>query len=160
MRARLIALVFLLLASTGALATELPLPSSQVLHFMRSARAAYVFRPRPGAKPQRDDKRLRQLSRDSRDKVIALLGRSANWEQGLFTIAEWPPNLGLLFRSGDDELVLYCGEMIVEGSFRGQHVMGCLTERASELLQDWKEQYAKREIQGSHPFLQRPKYRR
>ena len=160
MYTRLCGLLFVTAITTARAESELTLPSSEVLHFMKNARTAYLFRPKPAAQPQRDDKHIRLLAESARNKLLGLLGRSENWEPGLFTVAEWPPNLGLLFRADSDELVLYCGDMIVEGSFHGRRVIGCLTERAGELLQDWKERYAKQEIKGSRPSLLRPKYRK
>lgn len=102
---------------------------------MKSAQAVYVFPVKPAAKPRRDDKHLRLLDQDSRHKLLLILGTAGNWWNGLLTIVErldQPTNVGFLFQTGRDELVLFFREETVEGRFRGRQLLGALTQEETE----------------------------
>jgi len=95
--------------------------SPDVLRFIPSAEAVYVFPVTSPLKPQRDDRHMRLLGPEARHGIVQLLGNYENWSHGLYTIGipeNQPPNIGLLFRSGKDELVLFFNSDTVQGKFR------------------------------------------
>jgi hypothetical protein len=98
----------------------------EVLDLIRRADEVYVFPIATPLKPHRDDKHMRLLVDPARREIMRLLGKERNWYQGhysLIAIEPEPTNVGLVFRRGKNELVLFfSGEGFAEGSFNGQYV--------------------------------------
>jgi hypothetical protein len=154
---RVVSLVPLLFAAVG-FASESPdevvaVEFSGALPFMHRAERVYVFPVTTLMEPHRDDKHLRLLGREAADSIVQLLGREQNWYNGLYTImegADQPTNVGFLFRSGKDELVLFFSEMTVvtgvHGTFMGKRVEGMLEEEPRAKFEEWKRRYAQTEL--------------
>jgi hypothetical protein len=122
---------------------------SGALPFMHRAEAVYVFPVTTPMEPRRNDKHLRLLGRRAARSVVQLLGKELNWYNGLYTIveaADQPANVGLLFRAGKDELVLFFSEMTVQGTFQGKRVGGMLEDEPRTKFEEWKRRYARPEL--------------
>jgi hypothetical protein len=121
------------------------------LRFIRSANEVYVFPVAEPLKPHRDDKHLRLLDAEARRKITHLLGDTRTWWQGLYTldvIDDGSPGIGLLFRRGRNEAVLFCSHFSdEEGTFNGEHISGLLDdERGRRQMEDWEHRYAQPEL--------------
>jgi hypothetical protein len=71
----------------------------------------YIFPFKPHSELRVDTSRLRVLSRDARESLVRIIGDSAHWEHGFLTYVvpeDLPPDIGILFRRGSDELALFC----------------------------------------------------
>jgi hypothetical protein len=132
------------------------LPSVDTLHVIRSAQEVYVFPYTSSEHPTVDRKHLRPLDQNGKDTLKRLLGDSRNWFVG-FNDAALPlgvRSVGVLFRTGGDELVLFFDLGAIEGRFRGGSYSGTLEHKRNpkhnpwEELEKWKEQYARPEIEG------------
>ncbi len=149
MHARLLGIVLLVIAIHAAHANEGIDNLPEVLRFVRNSEAVYVFPVTDPHKPKRDDAHLRLLPRDARESIASLLGNYDNWWHGLFTIAleePLPIKIGLLFRIGRDELVLFADSEAVEGTFRGTNIIGMLEDKPKKNFEDWKRHYAQPEL--------------
>jgi hypothetical protein len=116
---------------------------------MRSAETILIFPNTRPVSPKRDDKHMRLLGSEGRHKLLQLLGNRRNWYYGFYTIGEptdQPTNIGFVFRSGTDELVLFFDYMTIQGTFRGNQVARMLEEGARNKLEAWKRRYAQREL--------------
>jgi hypothetical protein len=123
--------------------------SPGALRFIRSAETVYVFPVTSPLKPQRDDRHMRLLGPEARDGIVQLLGNDASWWHGLAAIAipePQPTNIGLLFRSGKDELVLFFNSEAVEGKFRDIELGGLLEDKPKKEFEEWKRHYAQPEL--------------
>jgi hypothetical protein len=123
--------------------------SPDVLRFIRSAEAVYVFPVTSPLKPQRDDRHMRLLGPEARHGIVQLLGNYENWWHGLYTIGipeNQPTNIGLLFRSGKDKLVLFFNSDTVQGKFREIELGGLLEKKPKEEFETWKRHYAQPEL--------------
>jgi hypothetical protein len=142
----------LMIASTLAVEDVPQLPTPEMLTFMGNAESVYVFAVRSPTAPKRDDKHMRPLGKDPRDKLRSILGNPGSWYHGMLAIAEpvdQPTNIGLLFRKGRDELVLFFSSDTVEGTFRGKRlVTGMLEDGAKAHFEAWKSLYAQHELQA------------
>lgn len=130
-------------------------PPSEAIRFMRDAEQVLIFpNPKPD-KPRRDDKRMRLLTGEALRSLIRLVGHQQNWYVGWdnrFGAGPPPKDIGLLFRRGRDELVLffYPGEM-VDARFNGQRQdtrWSLLDGRAYKAMEQWKVRYARRELEA------------
>ena len=126
----------------------------EVAQFMRSADELYVFPVPTPDHPRRDAKHLRQLDEPARRRLVRLLTDQRNWYHGGYTmiLAEPEPrNIGVLFRSGRSELVLFFSGSFtssagrVEGSFNGQHVSNMLEDDAGKEMEEWSHRFAQPE---------------
>ena len=138
---------------------ETPVP--ELLHLIRTADQVYVFPLKSPLKPNRDDKHLRFLAPDARRKVARLLSDERSWFQGFddrISIAPEPRNIGLLFRHGRDELVLFlsAGGM-VDARFNGQRqrTRWSLQYRPEQEIEKWKGMYAGPEIAAKRGLTNR-----
>jgi len=108
------ALGILMLAVIGvslAADSNLDPRSPEVLQFIRDAQSVYIFPFKPHSELRVDTSRLGLLSHDARDSLVHIIGDPAHWENGLLTYVvpeELPPDIGILFRRGSDELALFC----------------------------------------------------
>ena len=121
------------------------------LRLIRNAEEVYIFPVRNPLKPHRDDKHLRLLTAEARRKVCDLLGDERSWWQGMYELAvvnDGSPGIGLLFRSGRSEVVLFTSSFTdEEGTFNGQHIAGLLDdERGRRQMEAWKHRYAQPEL--------------
>jgi hypothetical protein len=128
---------------------------SDILTVIRGANEAFVFPVATPDKPHRDNRHLRLLDPEARRKVVHLLGNRVSWWQGGYTLISpgpEPPNVGLVFRRGRDEVVLffesgfysYTGH--VKGTLNGQHASGLLEKKQSKQMQEWRRRYAQPEL--------------
>jgi hypothetical protein len=102
--------VTLLSAPTGLDAEGIETPAPELLHFIGTADQVYAFPLNDPLKPHRDDKHLRLLASKARRKLVSLLRGARNWFQGFddsISIGPQSRNVGLLFRHGENELVLF-----------------------------------------------------
>jgi hypothetical protein len=123
--------------------------SPDVLRFIRSAEAVYVFPVTSPLRPPRDDSHMRLLSPEARRGIVQILGNYESWWHGLYTIGiseNQPTNIGLLFRSGKDELVLFFNSDTVNGKFRAVELGGLLEDGPKEQFEAWKHHYAQAEL--------------
>jgi hypothetical protein len=123
--------------------------SSGALPFVHRAEAVYVFPVTTPMEPRRNDKHLRLLGPRAAQSIVQVLGKERNWYNGLYTIveaADQPTNVGLLFRAGRDELVLFFSEMTVQGTFRGKRIAGMLEDKPRSKFDEWKRRYAQPEL--------------
>lgn len=124
----------------------------EVLHLIKAAREVYVFPVTTPARPHRDDKRMRLLLGPPRRDIVGLLGRERNWYVGQYTLLGTPKSttVGLLFRQGKNELVLFfSGEVetiLAEGSFNGQYVADILEQKPGKKFAQWTRRYAQIEL--------------
>jgi hypothetical protein len=130
--------------------SDLDPASPEVLQFVRDAQSAYIFPFKPHSELRVDTSRLRLLGRDARDSLVGIIADPAHWEQGFLTYVvpeDLPPDIGILFRRGSDELALFCRSTWgIDATFRGKRGWSDLTEEAKEQLQKWKQQYASKEL--------------
>ena len=126
----------------------------EVSRFMRSADELYVFPVLTPDKAQRDDKHLRQLDDNARRRLVRLLADHRSWYQGGYTMISTEPeprNIGVLFRGGGSELVLFFSGSftssagLLEGAFNGQHVTNMLEDDAGKKMEDWSHRFAQPE---------------
>jgi len=118
-----------------------------VLRAIRTADEVYVFPVLNPLKPTRDNKHLRLLDQEASREIIRLLGPEKNWWHGAYHLAvpePLPTDVGLLFRGGTNELVLFFMDYLVEGTLGGQNTSGLNEE--SQKLEIWKHRYAAREL--------------
>jgi hypothetical protein len=98
----------------------------EVIHLIRTADEVYVFPVATPLKPHRNDKHMRLLTGDARRQVIRLLGNEKNWCHCVFDLVivePEPPNVGLGFRRGRNELVLFFTRGgFAEGTFNGHYI--------------------------------------
>ena len=123
--------------------------SPDVLRLIRSAEKVYVFPVTSPLKPQRDDRHMRLLGPQAREGIGQLLGNEASWWHGLAAIAipePQPTNIGLRFRSGKDEVVLFFNSATVEGKFREIELGGLLEDKPKKEFEEWKRRYAQPEV--------------
>jgi hypothetical protein len=85
----------------------------------------------------------------ARDTLKRLLGDSRDWFQGFLDIAEplGVRSVGVLFRSPSGELVLFFDTQTISGRFRGHAYYGGLEDKPREQLENWKNRYARPELQ-------------
>jgi hypothetical protein len=91
--------------------SDLDTASPEVLQFVRDAQSVYIFPFKPHSELRVDTSRLRLLSRDASESLVGIIADPAHWEQGLLTYVvpeDLPPDIGILFRRGSDELALFC----------------------------------------------------
>src|SRR6059058_3867451 len=139
MRARFLSIALLLVAIRAAHAAKGIDDSPEVLRFIRSADAVYIFPVTDPHKPRRDDRHLRLLSRNASRSIARLLGSYENWWHGLYTIVleePLPTKIGLLFRTRRDDLVLFADSETVEGTFRGTDIAGMLEDKPKKKFED------------------------
>jgi hypothetical protein len=83
---------------------------------------------------------------------VRIIGDSAHWEHGFLTYVvpeDLPPDIGILFRRGSDELALFCRSTWgINATFRGKRGWSDLTEDAKEQFEKWKQQYASQELKA------------
>jgi hypothetical protein len=123
--------------------------TSEALRFIETADQAYVFPVTTPLKPHRNDKHLRLLGSEPRQKLGRLLGEERNWFHGFdntFSLGE-PRNVGFLFRHAGVELVLFFSSGgKVRGTFDGQNTSGSLEEKPAQEMEKWKRIYAQPEL--------------
>ncbi len=95
---------------------------------------------------------MRRLGREARESLENLLGNEQSWLHG-FDNRIWSldaPRLrdvGLLFREGNAEVVLFC--LSGQSLFNGQRAGGDLENSAKEKLEKWKRYYVQPELKGN-----------
>ena len=167
MRARRLLILVLFVAVTSLRSAPdclLPLPSSETQRVITHADAVYVFPYTDSARDflrayahgrtneaqhQVDRKDWRLLGRSARERLVAILGDSHNWEQLGFVIE--PPaqlSVGVVFRTSTDELVLFFNPISVDGAFRSCFLSAVLKDQPRAQLEKWKRRYARSEIEG------------
>jgi hypothetical protein len=118
---------------------------------MQTADELYVFPVLTPLKPQRDDKHLRRLDDNARRRLVRLLTDHRSWYQGGYTMIIGEPeprNIGVLFRRGRSELVLFFSGSftssagLIEGAFNGQHVSNMLEDDAGKKMEEWSHRFA------------------
>ena len=129
---------------------------ANVLRAIRSSDEVYVFPVTTPLKPHRDDKRLRLLGRTAHRQILRLLSPRQNWYKGgyhLLVVEPEPTNMGLLFRRGQNELVLFFSASFtsssagfVEGTINGQRTKGMLEDRPGKRMEQWTRRYARSEL--------------
>jgi len=105
--------ILILVVARASLAADSDLDpaSPETLQFVRDAQSVYIFPFQPHSELRVDTSRLRLLSRDGRDSLVGIIADPAHWEHGLLTYLvpeDLPPDIGILFRHGSDELALFC----------------------------------------------------
>ena len=121
------------------------------LRVIRTAEHAFAFPlPHPDA-PRRDDTQLRPLSPDARARLANLLGAKGDWLTGdqrdIAPNADSPPGLGLLFRKGSEEVVLFLGgHGWTEATWNGQNTIGQLDLDAEAGMRGWTFRFAQVEM--------------
>jgi hypothetical protein len=119
----------------------------EALRLIRSADEVYVFPYPAGAEPRRDDKHLRPLGGEARRQLAALLGQRSHWYSGFYHLAVVPDSgIGLLFRKGPHELVLFFLHGIAKGTINGRSTSGLLEDPMAEQFAKWQKAYAKPEL--------------
>jgi hypothetical protein len=120
------------------------------LNIIRGADEVFVFPNRTPDEPHRDNKHMRLLSGDARREIVQLLGNERNWFHGFddfLMLGREPRNIGLLFRRGKDEVVLFLKcDGRAEGTINGQHVENALKEKRRKQIDNWLQRYARPEL--------------
>jgi hypothetical protein len=120
----------------------------EVVHLIRTADQVYVFPVKTPLKPHRDDKHMRLLGDQARREVVRLLGNEKNWCQCVFdlvVVEPEPTNVGLLFRRGTSELVLFFTRGgFAEGTFNEHYIANPLNE--GERMDAWSKRFAEVEL--------------
>jgi hypothetical protein len=148
------ALGILVLVAGASLAADSDLDpaSPEVLQFVRDAQSVYIFPWKPHSGLSVDTSRVRLLSRDARDSLVGIIGDPAHWENGFLDYivpGDLPPNVGILFRRGADELALFCrSPWGIQATFHGKRGWSDLTDDAKEQLEKWKQRYASKELKA------------
>jgi hypothetical protein len=128
---------------------------SKVFQFMRTANDLYVFPVMPPGEPRRDRKRMRPLDSSARRSLVDILGNHQNWYHGGYTMVLTKPeprNIGVLFRSGQSELVLFFSSSFtsslgrIQGAFNGQHVSDTLEDMPGKQMDEWNRRFAQPEL--------------
>ena len=111
-----------------------------------TALIASAWRHRP---TRRDEKHLRALDPPARDTLNRLLGDRQNWFVGFIDSAlpVGVREVGVLFRTRTDELLLFIDSDTISVSFRGHWYGGGLISRRVNDLYDWKRTYARLELE-------------
>jgi hypothetical protein len=131
--------------------------SPKVLRFIRTADRVYIFTVTTPLRPRRDDTHLRLLQPEARKQLVTLLGYQQDWfwaHDSRFSVGREPTNIGLIFRHGRDELILFFSAGgVVTGAYNGQHTSGTLDdgvkeEEANQKIENWKRRYAQPELRG------------
>ena len=126
----------------------------EVSQFMRSADELYVFPVVTPLEPRRDDEHLRRLDEEARRRLVRLLTDHRNYYQGGYTmiiVEPEPRNIGVLFRRGRGELVLFFSGSftssagLIKGTFNGQHVSAMLEDEAGKKMEQWSHRFAQPE---------------
>ena len=128
----------------------------EISRFVRSADELYVFPVVTPLEPRRDDKHLRRVDDQARRRLVRLLTDHRSYYQGGYTmiiVEPEPRNIGVLFRRGRIELVLFFSGSftssagLIHGAFNGQHVEDMLEDNAGKKMEDWSHRFA----QPEHP---------
>ncbi len=131
----------------------------EVSQFIRSTDELYVFPVLTPDNPRRDNKHLRRLDEQARRVVVRLLSDHRSWYQGGYTLISTRPeprNVGVLFRSGPGELVLFFSSSFtsysgrIQGSFNGQHVEDMLEDNPGKKLEQWSHRFAPLELAATN----------
>jgi hypothetical protein len=127
----------------------------EVFQFMRTANELYVFPVMTPDEPRRDRKRMRLLDSSARRRLVGILADQKSWYHGGSTLVltrPEPRNIGVLFRKGQSELVLFCSGSFtsssgrIEGSFNGQHVSNTLEDEPGKRMDEWSRRFAEPEL--------------
>ncbi len=129
----------------------------EVLDLINTAERVYASPVTTALAPRLEERRMRLLVGQARREIVALLGRKRTWYVGHYTIVHGdvpPRSLGLVFRRGTNELVLFFLEwggsenklQYVEGTFNGRSVADELEEKPARSLLKWAQRYAKTEL--------------
>jgi hypothetical protein len=120
----------------------------EVLHLIRTADEIYVFPVTTPLKPHRNDKHMRLLVGDARYQIVRLVGNAKNWCQCVFdlvVVEPEPTNVGLLFRRGRSELVLFFTRGgYAEGIFNGHYIANPLND--GQRMDKWSARFAETEL--------------
>jgi hypothetical protein len=120
----------------------------EVIHLIRAADEVYVFPVVAPLKPHRDDKHIRLVTGDARRELTRLLGNEKNWCHCVFDLVivePEPTNVGLLFRRGREELVLFFTRGgFAEGTFNGHYIANPLDD--GERMDKWSSRFARIEL--------------
>ena len=122
-----------------------------VLACIKGADHVYAFPVAKPLRPHRDKTQMRLLDSRARSEVVGLLGTSGNWYEGFYKLIiadEGQRGLGLVFRRGRDEVVLFWSQITrVEGTFNGRYINGLLDDRTGKpRMERWLRRYAPREF--------------
>ena len=127
----------------------------KVSQFIRVADELYVFPVMTPDEPRRDRKRMRRLDSSARRKLADLLAGQESWYRGgykLIKVRAEPRNIGVLFRRGRNELVLFFSSSFtssagrIEGAFNGRHVVGMLEDDPGKEMERWRRRFAQPEL--------------
>jgi hypothetical protein len=127
----------------------------QALGLIRSAKQVYVFPIATPLDPHRDDAYMRLLDKDELADLADMLEDNDVWLQG-FDDMRYPPlngqTVGLLFRDGDHELVLfYEGYGRWVGTLDGEHLGGDFATKDDAVFDAWEHRYAQSELDFRSP---------
>lgn len=119
------------------------------LPLIRTADQVYIFPLKSPSEPHRDDAHMRLLGPEARKALVRVLGQKSAWAQGLYSLVmlgQEPPNVGLIFRKNDEEIVLFFDSWpVAEGTVNGENTRGLLSN-GKKRFEAWKRRYAKPEL--------------
>jgi hypothetical protein len=127
----------------------------EVFQFMRAVNEVYVFPVMTPREPRRDRKHMRLLDSPARRRLVGILADQKGWYHGAYTLIltrSEPRNVGVLFRKGQSELVLFFSTSftsysgLIQGSFNGQHVSDMLEDGPGKRLDEWSRRFAQPEL--------------
>lgn len=129
---------------------------SAALHCMIASQSVYIFPVTTPLKPYLDNKHLRLLDTNAHKELVDILESKNNWYVGFYEIGlpdKIPADIGLLFRNGNDKLILFFLSLSnhwvsISGTFNGERLSGVLEENSIQELEKWKRQYARPELQN------------
>jgi hypothetical protein len=111
------------------------------LSFISGAKAVYVL---PCG--TRDEKRATSLEPEAQRQIVALLRDPQSWwHHGFYTLVvpeHQPPDIGFLFRSDKEDLVIFFTGGMADGRFRGEPLSGLLDGSAASDLRAWRQRFA------------------
>ena len=127
---------------------------------MRSASSIYIFPVRyktlepvrtgsTEVEPYWDQNRFRSLGADARRELVGIIGHEKDWFHGMndvVTTEPEPENIGLSFRNGSKEVILYFTQCGIGGRVNGQRTSGTLQFKTAERLESWRRKYAQPEV--------------
>jgi hypothetical protein len=126
----------------------------EVSQFVRNADELYVFPVPDPLEPRRDNKHLRRLDGEARRSLVRLLTHPGNWYHGVGSLitGRLPRNIGVMFRSGGSQLVLFFSPNWtssagwIQGTFNGQYVMDIFEDDAGKEMEKWSHRFAQPEL--------------
>jgi hypothetical protein len=120
----------------------------EALRIIRAADQAYMFPVKNSWKPHRDYKHKWLLDKHARSELVRLLSHKSDWEPGQYALfdVEPKPDVGFVFRHGENEVVLFFHGPVAEGTVNGRNIKDLLDAKRQPPFEQWKRRYVQPEL--------------